>query len=86
MDGGPPPDFPSRDSRRGGREDMSGRDRDRRAESDRRDSVEWGAANGSGGERHDERERREGMGRKRGRGMDENGGGGFVEKRSRRGM
>ncbi|MCJ1418720.1 THO complex subunit 2 [Xylographa parallela] len=86
MDGGPPPDFPSRDSRRGGREDMGGRDRDRRAESDRRDGVEWGAANGSGGERHDERERREGMGRKRGRGMDENGGGGFVEKRSRRGM
>ncbi|MCJ1379290.1 THO complex subunit 2 [Xylographa soralifera] len=86
MDGGPPPDFPGRDSRRGGREDMGGRDRDRRAESDRRDGVEWGGANGSGGERRDDRERREGMGRKRGRGMDENGGGGFAEKRSRRGM
>ncbi|MCJ1400063.1 THO complex subunit 2 [Xylographa trunciseda] len=86
MDGGPPSDFPARDSRRGGREDMGGRDRDRRAESDRRDGVEWGGANGSGGERRDDRERRDGMARKRGRGMDENGGGGYVEKRSRRGM
>ncbi|MCJ1389075.1 THO complex subunit 2 [Xylographa bjoerkii] len=86
MDGGPPSDFPGRDSRRGGREDMGGRDRDRRAESDRRDGVEWGGANGSGGERRDDRERRDGMGRKRGRGMDESGGGAFAEKRSRRGM
>ncbi|MCJ1286496.1 THO complex subunit 2 [Xylographa opegraphella] len=85
MDPGPPPEFPSRDSRRGGREDMGGRDRDRRAESDRRDGAEWGATNGSGGERRDERERRDAMGRKRVRGMDENGGG-FAEKRSRRGM
>ena len=86
MDGGPIPDFLGRDLRRDGREDVGSRDRDRRAESDRRDGVQWGGLNGSGGERRDDRERREGMGRKRGRGMDENGGGGFAEKRGRRGM